>query len=260
MQCIQQLALAQCGVKLPFGPGRGVQGPATSTRPCAGILAQAFETIFKCLCGVGAVSQFAGAHARHPVAHLVGRAFGQVQHALGDAEPGQAAAVARALVHSHQDGFGFFAEQLGVHQCAGCHHAHHLALYRALAGDLAHLFTNGDRFAVANQFGQVALHRVEGNTSHDYRLTGGLAALRQRDVQQAGGFFSIGVKHLIEITHAVEEQGVGVVSLEPEVLLHHRRVRLVVFVHSLKSINSEPRPGSTTVSTGTNRCYACKRI
>ena len=232
LQCVQQLALAQCGVKLPLRAGRGVQ-----RRGAAGVGAQAFQAVFKSLGGSGTVRKLAGADAGHPLGHGIGCTFGQVHHALGDAEPGQAAAVARALVHRHQYRFRLLAQQLGIHQRARGDHPYHLALHRPFASDLAHLFANGDRFAMADQFGQIAFHSVKGHPSHHHRFTRRLAPLGQRDVQQPGGLLSIGVKHLIEVTHAVKEQGVGVGSLESKVLLHHGGVLLIGVAHRGESIN-----------------------
>src|SRR6185437_3847057 len=47
----------------------------------------------------------------------------------------------------------------------------------------------------------------------------------QRDVEKPRRAFGIRVKELVEITHPVEEQPVGMRVLETKVLLHHRRVR-----------------------------------
>jgi hypothetical protein len=138
--------------------------------------------------------------------------------ALGHAQPGQAAGVARPLMHRQQHRFGFVAQQFHVGQRAGRDHPHHLALDRPLAGDLAHLLANCHRFAQLDEPGQVGVHRVKRHTRHHHRLPGRLAALGQGDVDEAGGFFSIGVKQLVKIAHAVKQQGVGVISFEAEIL------------------------------------------
>ena len=42
--------------------------------------------------------------------------------------------------------------------------------------------------------------------------------------RQAGGFLGVAKEQLVEITHAVEQQTIGVLCLDLEVLLHHGRV------------------------------------
>ena len=65
---------------------------------------------------------------------------------------------------------------------------------------------------------------MERNTSHLDRLTVGGAALGQRDVEQLCGSHCIFVKQFVKIAHAVEQQHVGMLCLDAQVLLHHRRM------------------------------------
>ena len=65
---------------------------------------------------------------------------------------------------------------------------------------------------------------MKGHAGHLYRHPGRLAAAGQRDVQQPRRLLGVGVKHLVKISHAVKQQGVGVIRLEAQVLGHHRRV------------------------------------
>ena len=46
----------------------------------------------------------------------------------------------------------------------------------------------------------------------------------EREVEQARRFLGVVVEELVEIAHAVEHQHVGVVCLDAQILLHHRRV------------------------------------
>jgi hypothetical protein len=62
------------------------------------------------------------------------------------------------------------------------------------------------------------MHRHAG---HHHRLAGALAAGGQRDVEQAVGLAGVVEEQLVEITHAVEHQGVGEAGLDGEVLGHH---------------------------------------
>jgi hypothetical protein len=63
---------------------------------------------------------------------------------------------------------------------------------------------------------------VKRHARHRNRLTGGLTARRQRDVEQARGALRVVVEQLVEIAHAIEQQHVRVLRLEAQVLLHHR--------------------------------------
>ena len=103
LQLLQQLALAQARVKLKVGPhGKRPAAPACGF--------EAAQFLLKRGCHARAGQQFAGADAVDPVGQFVLRAFGQVHHALGDAQPRQAAAVFARLVHGQQDGFAFVGE------------------------------------------------------------------------------------------------------------------------------------------------------
>ena len=196
---------------------------------------QLLESFFHTTRQAAAIGQLARRNALHPVGYRIGMALGQVHQPLGHAQPSQAAAVARALVQRHQHGLGLVAQQFGIGQRAGRHHAHHLAVHRPLAADFAHLLANRHRFALADQLGQIALDRMKRHTGHRNRLPAALPPVRERDVQQARRFFGIGKKHLVKITHAVEQQRVRVVRLETQVLLHHGGVLGVGFAHRGKS-------------------------
>ena len=130
------------------------------------------------------------------------------------------------VVHqSHQECIGFFRQQALVGDGAGGDHAHYLALDRALAGGrVANLLANGDGFTELDEARQMLLQRDHWHPGHLDRHAGRLAARRQGDVEQTGGFFGVAVEHLVEIAHAVEHQGVRVFRLDAQVLLHHRRV------------------------------------
>jgi predicted transcriptional regulator len=45
------------------------------------------------------------------------------------------------------------------------------------------------------------------------------------DVEQCRGAARIVKEHLVEIAHAIEQQHIGVLRLDAQVLLHHRGVR-----------------------------------
>ena len=148
--------------------------------------------------------------------------------APGHAQPGQAADVARAPACTASSSDSLLSvEQFGIGQRAGRDHAHHLALDRPLAGaDLADLLADRHRFAELDQPRQVGVDR--SGTARRPSTTGcagRLAALGERDVEQARGLFGVGVEQLVEVAHPVEQQRVGMVGLEAQVLRHHGRVR-----------------------------------
>ena len=116
-------------------------------------------------------------------------------------------------------------EQRVIGDGARGHDAHHFALHGTLglAGD-ATLLANGDRLAFAHQLCQVAVESHDRHTGHGNRRAGRGAALGQGDIQQLRGAAGVVVEHLVEIAHAIEQQHVGVLRLDAQVLLHHRRV------------------------------------
>ncbi len=92
--------------------------------------------------------------------------------------------------------------------------------YHAVENYLARLVKLGESVAICEQIGEVAFVGVHRYAGHRNGLAGGIAALRQRDVEQARGLARIVVEQLVEIAHAEEQQGVGMVGLRGEVLAH----------------------------------------
>ncbi|MCY1292390.1 hypothetical protein D9M70_416140 [compost metagenome] len=141
--------------------------------------------------------------------------------AAGDVQHRQAE---QALVaqHGSQQVVAALIEQRFVADGAGSDDAHHLALHRPLAGGrVADLLADHHRLAELDQFGQVALHRVEGNAGHGNGLARRLAPGGQGDVEELGGLLGVLVEDLVEVAHAVEHQLVRVLVLQPPVLRHH---------------------------------------
>ncbi|MPM71391.1 hypothetical protein SDC9_118356 [bioreactor metagenome] len=129
-------------------------------------------------------------------------------------------------MHGEQQRFVLVGQQLAVRQRAGRDHAHHLALHRPLGrAHLAHLLGNRHRFAHLDEATQIVLQRVKGHPRHDDRLARRLPTLRERDIQQPRGLLGIRVEQLVKIAHAIEEQGVGVLCLQCQVLRHHGGMR-----------------------------------
>ncbi len=144
-----------------------------------------------------------------------------VEAAAGELQPGQPPALAERS-HGDQQVVAAGIEQRLVVERARGDDAHHAALYRSLAGGrVADLLADRHRLAGSHQAGQVPLGAVVGHPGHGNRLARGLAALGQGDVEQGGGTPGIVEEQLVEVTHAIEEQHVGVLALDLQVLAHH---------------------------------------
>jgi hypothetical protein len=86
--------------------------------------------------------------------------------------------------------------------------------------------------AFAHQFRQIAVEGDGRYARHRDRRAGGGAALGQRNVQKLGGTARVVVEHFVEIAHAIEQQDVGVLRLDAQVLLHHGGVcRSIYIIH-----------------------------
>jgi len=216
LHLFEQLALAQAGVELK------VRSQGQRQARAAVLSADLAQAVFKGLRHACAGQQLGGGDAVDPVGQLVVRAFGQVDHALRDTQPRQATAGLFALVHGQQQGFGFFAQQLAVGQRARGDHTHHLALHRTFgSGDVSNLLANGDRFAQLDQACQIALDRVERHARHDDGLPRRLAAFGDGDVEQAACLFGVLPEQLVKVAHPVEDERVGKLRLDGQVLGHH---------------------------------------
>jgi len=129
-------------------------------------------------------------------------------------------------VGRQQQGITAVVEQGGVGERAGGDDAADRTLHRPLGrARLTHLFGDHHRFTEFDQTGKVLLHRVEGHAGHLDRLPGRLPPGGQGDVEQAGRFLRIFKEQLVEIPHAIEQQGVRMLRLDAEILDHHRRMQ-----------------------------------
>ncbi len=157
-------------------------------------------------------------------------------------EYGEAVNTAFGLMHAGDEVVLAFVEQSVVGDRAGCHDAHDLALDRAFAGcRIADLFANGHGLAQAHEAGQILVTGMHRHAGHGDRFAGGLAAGGQCQIEQPRGAARVVVEQLVEITHAVEQQTVGLLGLDAQVLLHHGGVLGGDFGrvgHSRKSIES----------------------
>ena len=152
-------------------------------------------------------------------------AFERPQIAIGQIQPGQPGACPFDMDRQQQT-VATVVEQGSVGQCAGSDDTRHGTFDGAFAGcRVTNLFADRHRFAELDQACQIAFDGMVGDAGHRNRLPGRLATTGQGNVEEAGGTFGIGIKQFVEIPHAIEQQHVGMGSLERQVLAHHGRVR-----------------------------------
>ena len=122
-------------------------------------------------------------------------------------------------------GFASLLEQRCIGDCARRDDTHHGAFHGTLGfGRITDLFADRHRFAFAHEPGEIIVDRVERDTGHRDRRTGGVAAGRERDVEQLRSAACVVIEKFVEIAHAIKEQHVRVLCLQAQVLLHHRGV------------------------------------
>ena len=86
------------------------------------------------------------------------------------------------------------------------------------------MLADRDFIAFADELFEVGFVGMEGNASHGDVCAIRLAAFGEGDVEDFGSDQSVVKEKLVEIAHAVEEQGVGVTIFDGQILRHHRRV------------------------------------
>ena len=120
--------------------------------------------------------------------------------------------------HHYVAGVG---QQRTVGQGAGRHDARYRSFHGAFVRDLADLLANHRRFAHFHQLGKIRLQRMEGYAGHLDRRARRLATRCEGNAEQPRRLYGIVKKQFVEITHAVEDQHVGVLRLDAQILLHH---------------------------------------
>ena len=138
------------------------------------------------------------------------------------------ASVRRCINHAGGDGenqrVARFVQQPGIGQRAGRDDARDLPVDRTFGGGrIAHLLGDDHRLAQLQQPRQVLLGAVVRHAGHLDRAACRGAARGERDVEQPRSLFGVVEKQLVKIAHAVEQQHVGMLRLDAQILLHHRR-------------------------------------
>ena len=135
-------------------------------------------------------------------------------------------------VYADQQVIGLLFQQRLIGNGARCDYPRYLSLDRPPGqGRVADLLADGDRFTLTDQLCQVGIDSVVGHPRHGDDLVAGFAPGGEGDVKQTRRLARILEKQLVEITHAKEQQNVGIFRLEAKVLLHDRGMCGVVCWH-----------------------------
>ncbi len=120
-------------------------------------------------------------------------------------------------------------EQLRLGERARRHHPGDGAAHDRLAGALLrlgrvlHLFGDGDAVAALDQPRQIGFGRVHRHPAHRNRHAGMFAAFGQRDIERRRRRRRIIEEQFVKIAHAEEQQAIGCLVLQRQILRDHRR-------------------------------------
>ena len=92
---------------------------------------------------------------------------------------------------------------------------------------VADLLADGHGLAQAHEPAQVIVRRTHRYTRHGNGFAARLPPAGQRDVHQLGGPARVVEEEFVKVPHAVEEQHIGMLGLDAQVLLHHGGVGFV---------------------------------
>ena len=88
---------------------------------------------------------------------------------------------------------------------------------------VGHLFADGDLVALLDQLLHVHVHRVIGHAAHGRALGQAAVLAREGQLQLPGRQLCVVEEHLVEVAQAEEQDGVRILLLHIEILLHHWR-------------------------------------
>ena len=151
---------------------------------------------------------------------------GQVGLAGGEVAEGRAAPLA-VQIDAAEVVAGLIIQAGGVDNGAGGHHPDDVPLHQALGGGgILHLLADGHLVALGNQPGDVGFAGVVGDAAHGdpFFLRLGVFAVvpgGQGQVQFLGSQLGIVGEHLIEVPQTEKQNGIRVVLLDFQILLHH---------------------------------------
>ena len=153
---------------------------------------------------------------------IVGRALRGDELARRDVEKGHAQQALLVEVHGSQEVVFLAVEDGAAHHHTGGDELGDAPLHQFL-GQLGvfELVAYSHALAGAHQLGQVGVEGVVRKTGHLHALGSAIGAARERDAQYLAGHYGILPVGFIEVAHAVKQQGIGVLLLHREILLHH---------------------------------------
>ena len=127
-----------------------------------------------------------------------------------------------------EDVVAVFVQEGFVGEGAGGDDAGHGALDRPFGERrIADLFADDGALPLFDEFGDIGINGMHRDARHRDGFARRLAARGDADAEQFAGAARVVVEEFVEVAHAVEDEGVGVVFFDAEVLLHHRRVGAV---------------------------------
>ena len=129
-------------------------------------------------------------------------------------------------VNTAEEVAGLVIQTRGVDDRSRRHHPDDVPLHQPLGGGgILHLLADSDLVALGDEPGDVGLAGVVGDAAHGHLLLrcllGVLVPGGQRQVQFLGGQLGVVSKHLIEVAQPEKQDGIRVVPLDLQVLLHH---------------------------------------
>ena len=151
---------------------------------------------------------------------------GEVGLAGGEVAEGHAASLT-IQINTAEVVAGLVVQARGVNDGAGSHHPDDVPLHQPLGGGgVLHLLADGHLVALGDEPGDVGLAGVVGDPAHGYPLLlrlGVLAVIAggEGQIQLFGGQLGIVGEHLIEVAQAEKQNGIRVILLDFQILLHH---------------------------------------
>ena len=142
-----------------------------------------------------------------------------VETARAQVQAGQPDRISRP--QREQQGVATGVQKFVLDQGARRDDARDLALHRPPAGwAVTDLFADHCGFSEVDEFCEIGVERDDRDAGHWDGLTLGAATLGQHDIQQFGAALGVFEEQLVEVSHSVKQQVLGVLRLELKVLAH----------------------------------------
>ncbi len=181
----------------------------------------------KALCGLLAASphdqKLFRSHAAEGLVDVVDRTFGSEELAGGDVQERHAAG-RLAEVDGGQEVVLAAREHVVVHGHAGSDKLGDAALDEFLCELwVLKLLADSHALAGAHELGQIAVEGVVGESGELHILRGTVGTTRERYAENLGSGYSVVGESLVKVTDPEEQDGIGMLGLHLDVLLHQRR-------------------------------------